>query len=124
MKKMVIWSVTCKQVPFPVVVNVSVKLPEEISAAVGVYVALSVLLFGANTPSPPVHCPPVAIVTLPANVVAALFAHFVWSGPAFAVGGEEKKMVIWSVTCVHVPFPVELNVNVTLPAEISPALGV
>src|ERR1700740_3725370 len=112
------------QVPFPVVVNVSVMLPPAISAAVGVYVALSAVDDGLNVPSPPLHCPPVATVTLPAKVVAALFAHLVWSGPAFAVGGAEKKIVIASLTELQVPLPVEVSVSVTLPEEISAAVGV
>ena len=119
-----IWSLTALHVPLPVVVRVSVTEPFDISDADGVYTAVSVVLFGENDPAPPDHAPPDAIVIFPASVVAVLFAHFVWSTPAFAVGGAEKVIVTWSVTAVHVPFPVVVRVSVTLPFEVSVAVGV
>ena len=42
-------------------VSVNVTNPAEISAALGVYVALSVVLLGANVPPPPLHVPAVAL---------------------------------------------------------------
>jgi hypothetical protein len=59
-------------------VRVSVTVPAVISAALGVYTALSVVLLGANVPVPPLHVPEVAAPpTTPANVTFELDAHVV-----------------------------------------------
>src|SRR6056297_1056326 len=73
----VIRSVTAKQSPFPVVVKVRVTVPAAISAAVGVYVAPRVVVFGLKEPKPPDQIPPVAVVTDPFRVTAAALAQTV-----------------------------------------------
>src|SRR5512146_65908 len=69
------------------VLNVKVTLPAAMSAAEGLYVALSVVAFGVKTPVPlllhvPVPAPP---PITPANTTAGLLEHTLWSGPAFTV---------------------------------------
>ena len=59
---------------FPVVVKVKVRLPLAISAAFGVYVAFKDVLLGLKVPVPPLHIPPVAMVTLPDSDTLALLA--------------------------------------------------
>ncbi len=69
------------------VVSVSVTVPAVISAALGVYIALSVVAFGANVPVPPLH---VALVAEPPIVpasVTVLPAHIVCAVPASTVAG-------------------------------------
>ena len=75
-------------------------------------------------PVPPLQIPPVAMVTAPFSCTATLFAHTVWSGPAFAVGAAPKLIVIWSVEGEHAPLPVVMSVKVTLPDAISAGVGV
>jgi hypothetical protein len=85
----VIRSVTALHNPFPVVVNVSVTDPAEISDGDGEYVAVIAVVFGKKTPFPlVVHIPPVATVVIPFRFTVALFAHTVSSAPVliFAVG--------------------------------------
>ena len=52
--------------------------------------AFRAVLFGVKEPAPPLHTPPVAIVTLPFSTTFALFAQRVTSAPAFAVGAGVK----------------------------------
>src|SRR5690606_41479498 len=66
----VTWSLTAEQRPLPTVARVRVTLPAVRSAALGVYTALSVLLFGLYVPVPPLHIPPEAPFTMPARVIA------------------------------------------------------
>ncbi len=82
------------------------------------------LALGAKFPFPPLHEPPVAIVTEPLSCADALFAHFTWSAPAFAVGEGLKKMVTVLETGLQLPLPVLVSVSVTEPLEISPAVAV
>ena len=50
-------------------VRVNVTVPAVISAALGVYTALSVVAFGLKVPVPPLQVPPVALPpTVPARV--------------------------------------------------------
>jgi hypothetical protein len=79
-----ITSETTAHCPLPVLVNVSVTLPDAVSAELGVYVAFIVVLFGVNTPLPEVdHIAPVEVVNEPFNVTTSLLPQTVWSGPAF-----------------------------------------
>ncbi len=96
-------SLTAEQFPLPVVVSVKVTLPALISPAEGVYCVLSTLFPGTKVPVPPVHNPPVAMVTAPFNVAAGLFPHTVISLPAFAVGSSVKVITISSESGLHVP---------------------
>jgi hypothetical protein len=57
------------------VVSVKVTVPAARSAALGVYTALSVLLFGLYVPVPPLQIAPVATVTVPVQGDRALLAH-------------------------------------------------
>ena len=120
----VIWSVTGLFGPFPVDVRVKVTVPAEISAALGVYTALSAVFPGLYVPLPPDHIPPVAPITDPLSVTEGLFAQDVWSTPAFTVGAAVIVIVITSLTELQFPFPVVVSVKVTVPAVISKALRV
>jgi hypothetical protein len=101
-------------------------VPADISAAVGVYTALSVVLLGANVPAPPLHVPDVADPpTEPARVTFGLAAQTVWSIPALTVGDGLIVIKTWSLVAVQVPGgSLVVKVNVTVPAVISAAVGV
>src|SRR5512144_2391210 len=84
----VTWSLTAPHTPAgSFVVSVSVTLPAAMSAAVGVYVALSAEALGVNTPpAPPLHVALVALPPmLPASWIGPLSAQVIWSAPAFTV---------------------------------------
>ncbi len=82
------------------------------------------MLLGLNVPVPELdHEPPVAIVTLPVKATVALLAQTLISLPAFAVGPGVIVTTIVFVTGLHPPLLVEVKVSVTVPAEISAALG-
>src|SRR5438128_1043709 len=93
---MIIWSLAAPHGPAGSSdVSVSVTLRAVISAAVGVYVALSVLFLGANVPAPPLHMPLLAPPpTAPASWTCGLLAQTRWSPPALAVAAG------WMVTCI------------------------
>ncbi len=112
------------QVPLPTVVSVSVALPAVTSAALGVYTALSALLFGAKDPVPPLHTPPAAPAAVPFRLMALLFAHTVPFAPALTVGAGVKVIVRLLMAATHVPLPVVVSVSVSEPAAISAAVGV
>src|SRR5947199_5736452 len=68
------------------VVSASDTPPAAISAAFGVYVALSPDALGLNVPAPPLHVPLEAPPpTAPASCTCGLLAHTAWSAPASAV---------------------------------------
>ena len=74
----VIFSLTGKQFPFPVLVKVRVNEPDVMSAALGMYVAFNVKLSGVNVPVPlDVHIPPLAKLTDPDKLTLELFAQTV-----------------------------------------------
>jgi hypothetical protein len=86
-----IWSLTWPHGP-PVafVVSVSVTEPAAISAALGVYLALSVEADGLYVPAPPLHVPPEAPPpTTPASVTCGLLEQAATSAPAFTVAAGE-----------------------------------
>ena len=105
------WSLTAEQVPLPVVVKVSVTLPAVISDCEGVYVGVKEVLFGRKDPLPPDQLAPVATVKAPLNEVTALFPHTVKSLPALTVGAAVNEIETWSVTALHDPFDVVVNVS-------------
>src|SRR5699024_7611881 len=105
-KVILISSDTAEQLLLPVVVRVSVRLPELISLVVGEYVVLSELASGLYVPRPPDQEPPVATVTIPDRSTSALLAQSILSAPASAVGPSVKLTVISSNTALHVPFEV------------------
>jgi hypothetical protein len=77
------------------VLNVRVTEPAAISAAVGVYVAVSELLLGLKVPAPPLHVPEDAEpLTEPARVTPALDAQTVWSIPALATAAGFIVMTV------------------------------
>jgi hypothetical protein len=83
------------------------------------------VLFGEKVPLPEEdHIPPEAVVKLPLNVIAALLAQTVWSGPALAVGASVIVTVIWSATARHPPLLVVISVSVTVPFPVSAVLGI
>ena len=109
--------------PFPVVNKVKVTVPNVASLAEGVYVAFKVVEFGLNDPVPPIHEPPVAVVTDPFNTTAELLAHTFLSTPAFAVGDGVTVITKSSVTGLQVALDA-VSLKVKEPEEISPAVGV
>lgn len=117
---MIMLLLTAAQGPF--VVNVKVAVPAAISAALGVYMAFSVVLPGAKVPVPPLHVAEVADPPMVPFRVAALPAQIDWSGPAFTVAGGLMEMMTLSVTAAH--GPVVVKIKVTVPAVTSAALGV
>jgi hypothetical protein len=85
----------------PVVVSVKVTVPAVISSADGLYVAFSVVSFGAKLPVPEeVQMPPVApSPTVPPNPAVSLPAQIVWLPAVLA----EATRVMDSTTCAVAP---------------------
>ena len=80
--------------------------------------------FGAKVPLPElVHDPPLAMVTAPLNVMPAVSEQTSWSILALAVGAGVKESSMVSATAWHVPFNMEVNTMLTLPANLSAAVG-
>ena len=67
---------------------------------------------------------PPAPTTVPAKVIALLFAQTVAFAPASTVGAGVKVITLLSDTELHVPLPVVVKVSVNVPAESSAGLGV
>ena len=112
-------------VPFPVLVNVRVTEPAAVSAGLNKYVAFKVLASGAKVPLPDeAQVPPVDTVIMPSNRILPTFAQMLVSLPAADVGLGVIVMTIVSVTARHIPFPVDVSINVTVPVLISAPLGV
>ncbi len=119
--------VATEQVPFPVDVKVSEILPAEISAALGVYVAVVKEVAFANVPVPfEVQAMPVLFVALEPAVIltAPVLEHVAIAVPATAVDAGVMMKLLVEVATAHVPFPVDVKVNVVLPTAISAPLGV
>ena len=73
----VIWSVTATQAPLFKEERVSVISPAVISAILGVYIAVSAVLLGANAPVPlELHCPE-PVLDVPLRTTFELFAQTV-----------------------------------------------
>jgi hypothetical protein len=89
------------------VVRVRVAVPAVLSAPLGVYTALRVVLFGAKVPAPAeVQVPDTALPpTLPARVTVAS-AQIDRSSPAFAVAGLFTVIVPFLVMTPHPPVSV------------------
>jgi hypothetical protein len=123
----IIASLTGGQGPlFDVLVSVSVTLPAAISAAVGVYLALSDEALGLYEPAPPLHVPLEAPpLTEPPSWATGLLAHTFTSEPAFTIAMGLIVIFIWSLSASHGPMgSFVVSVSVTLPAAISAADGV
>ena len=85
---------TTQGAPFGLlVVNVNVTVPAEISAALGVYDALSVVLFGVNVPVPPDQVPTVALPPMEPARVYDWLAQMLVLAPALAVGGLAQPAI-------------------------------
>ena len=84
------------------------------------------MLFGLKVPVPPLQVPVVAPpVIVPAKLTFGLLAHTVWSADALVTTAALIVMVIASLVVPHGPAGSALvDVNVTVPAAISAALGV
>ena len=122
----VLVEVTLPHGALPVAVNVSVTLPAVISAALGVYVAVVNEFALANVPVPlDVHVIPVLLVALDPAVIftAPELEHVVTAVPATAVAAWVIVSVLVEVALPQGALPVAVNVNVTLPAALSAALG-
>src|SRR5262245_60594819 len=110
--------------PVATVVSVSVTPPAAISAAVGMYVALSADALGLNVPGPPLHVPDAAPPpTTPASAACGPVPHTLLSFPAFAVAARSDAIRTWSLTGGQLPVLVHVSVSVTPPAAISAAVG-
>ena len=74
-------------------VSVSVTVPAAVSPAEGLYVAFSVVAFGAKLPVPEDdQAPPVAPTpTVPPRAAVLLAAQIVWLAPALAVAGRVNR---------------------------------
>jgi hypothetical protein len=119
----IVW-VSAKQFPFPVVVRSIVKLPAEISAALGTYVVFKDVLLGVKLPVPELpHMPPLATVTEPLSDTFGLFAQIVWLAPANAVGPGLMLTCSVALCAAQPPLFVEVSVKVATPAVICEALG-
>ena len=105
-------------------VKVSVTVPAVRSAALGVYTAFSVVLFGLKVPVPPLQVAPVAPVTTPANVMAEALAQTVPLAPASTVGAGVKFTLTVSFTALQLLLPVVVNTKFSTPLAISVAVGV
>ena len=68
-----------------------------------------------------VHFPvKLAPLTVPVNATDELFIQRVMvAGPAFTIGGSVKKTCMVSVTTLHKPLFVELNMSFIVPAAVS-----
>jgi hypothetical protein len=117
-------SLTALQLPLPAVVKVSVTVPAVRSAALGVYTAFIVVLFGLYVPVPPLQIAPVEPVKEPFKVIALLFAQTVPFAPASTVGEGVKVITRLSDTAVQLPLPVVVKVSVNVPAASSAGVGV
>jgi hypothetical protein len=86
-KVIVILLVTGLHAPLFFEVRVRITLPAVVSALLGVYVALSVVLLGVNTPVPLLlHCAE-PVLELPFSEIISLLAQTVWFEPAFTTAG-------------------------------------
>src|ERR1035441_5489826 len=109
---------------WPVVLSVRVTVPALVSAADGLYVAFSVVAFGAKLPVPeddqvPLVAPP---PTVPPRAAVALPAQMVWLTPALAVGDGLMVTTTGAVTGPQgESWPVVLTVRVPVPAVVSAA---
>lgn len=100
-------------------------MPAVISVALGVYVAFGALADGANVPVPVLdQLMPLATANVPFSETTGLLAQTVASNPASTVGASVMVTIIWSFIDAHAPLFDEVNVNVTVPAAVSAALGV
>ena len=106
-------------------VNVSVTFPAVISAPLGVYVGVKV--------APPVKVPVPLVVQFilaelgelaPVIATEPAVEQIDWFPPALGAGAATMVNVLVEVTVPHGEFPVPVKVRITLPAVISPALGV
>ena len=125
--KIVMASFACGQgPPEGALVSVSVTEPAAISAALGVYVALSVPGPGLKAPVPPLQVAFVAEPpSEPASCACGLLAHTIWSGPAFTTAAGLMVIFTWALTGPHGPAgSLVVSVSVALPAAISTAVGV
>ena len=106
-------------------VKVSVTLPAIISAPLGVYVGVNVAA-PVNVPVPLlVQFTAVEFVELaPVMLTAPALEQVVWFPPALGTGAATIAKVLVDVTVPQGELPTTVKVRVTVPAEISPALGV
>jgi len=111
------------QPPLFVLVSVSVTEPAAVSAALGLYVALSVFALGEKVPLPLLVHVPLPVLDEPLSAAAALFAHTVTSLPASTIGGCVKVTIIVSCSGRQLPLLVVVRNSVTVPAVVSAVLG-
>ncbi len=104
------------------VFNISFTEPAAISEAVGVYVAVRLLLSGVYLPRPPLHTP---VFPEPFNCIGKFVVHtvIVSLGPALIGGAGENDSFMVSLTELHVPFPVLVMASCIEPAAKSDAEG-
>jgi len=116
-------SVTLKQFPLPALVNVRRTEPDATSAGDGIYVPVSVVLFGLNVPVPDVLQVPLPVEEVPVYNALGMLLQRNIVVPASTTGAFVIVMTIESITDRHVPLSVVVRYNVTDPTAVSPALG-
>ncbi len=105
-------------------VKIKITFPAERSAALGVYVALRVVLFGEKDPLPRVVHAAFPVVLVPLSDASGLLIQTEVFAPAFTLGASEIVTTNGSETGLQLPIPVVVSVNITVPAAVSATLGV
>ena len=123
-KVTVMVSRTLEQFPLLDVLRKIKIVPTEISAALGIYVPFNAFGFGENDPVPLDDQVPVPVLDDPLNNTFGLLTQTETLLPAFTSGAGVIVMTIESETAKQVPLPVLVRYSVTVPAEVSAALGV
>lgn len=95
------------------VVNIRFKVPLLISAAVGMYVAVSEEALGEKVPAPPDQVPEVALPEMEPERLTPPVPQALMLAPALATGGLEQVLQLMTVI-VDVSEPVQPAVEVKL----------
>ena len=118
----IIVSVTTGQLP-PDVEAITLVIPALISAGESVYTTVAAFAFGVKVPPLPFHVCPVAFVIVTDKFTAGLFAQTEAGAVTVTVGAGVNDNVIELLTALQLPFPVVVNVRVTLLPVRSVLLG-
>jgi len=87
-------------------------------------VAFNVLLFGVKVPVPLVLHTPEPVDEVPFRITEELLAQTLTPDPALTVGGAVYLIVVVSETATQFALLADVSVRVTIPPEISVALGI
>src|ERR1700749_547034 len=117
-------SVTALHPPLLADVKINVTCLVVVSAELGTYVALSVVLFGVNVPLPDVLHVPEPVDEEPFNTWLGLLKQTLASAPAETFGAFVIVTNMVSVAALQFPFPLVVSIMLTLPAVVSTLLGI